>query len=112
MDTRDTVVTRPALNPETSPWRRSRAFPPSRSRALAGIWGVGEEVAVEGPAEGEELQDLAALLLRRGADGAAGLQDPPLGVALGEEHAANQPPQGLEAGEIHQNLDNTGEGPR
>lgn len=65
---------------------------------------VGEEVAVERPAEGEQIQGLAALLLCRGADGAAGLQDPPLRAALREKHAAHQPPQGLEASQVHQNL--------
>lgn len=62
-------------------------------------------MAVERPAEGEEIQGLAALLLSRGADGAARLQHPPLRGALGHKHAAHQPPQGLEAGQIHQNLD-------
>lgn len=61
-------------------------------------------MAVERPAEGEEIQGLAALLLGGGADRAAGLQDPPLRAALREKHAAHQPPQGFEAGKIHQNL--------
>lgn len=61
---------------------------------------VREEVAVERPAEGEEIKSLAALLLSRGADGAAGLQDAPLGAALREKHAAHQPLQGFEAGKI------------
>lgn len=65
---------------------------------------VREKVAVERPAEGEEIQGLAALLLSRGADRAAGLQDTPLRAALWEEHATHQPPQGFEAGQIHQNL--------
>lgn len=86
------------------PWRRSQTLKPSRQRALGGIMQVREKVAVERPAEGEEIQGLAALLLSRGADRAAGLQDPPLRAALREKHAAHQPPQGFEAGEIHQNL--------
>lgn len=65
---------------------------------------VGEEVAVERPAEGEEVQGLAAAPLGSGADGAAGLQDAPPRAALRQEQAARQPPQGLEAGQIHQNL--------
>lgn len=65
---------------------------------------VREKVAVERPTEGEEIQGLAALLLSRGADWAAGLQDPPLRAALWEKHAAHQPPQGFEAGKINQNL--------
>lgn len=65
---------------------------------------VGEKVAVERPAEGEGVQGLAALLLSGGADRAAGLQDPPLRAALREKHAAHQPAQGFEAGQIHQDL--------
>lgn len=61
-------------------------------------------MTVERPAEGEEIQGLAALLLGRGANRVAGLQDAPLRVALWEKHATHQPPQGLKAGEIHQNL--------
>lgn len=72
---------------------------------LHGVLWVGQEVAVEGPAEGEEVQGLAALLLGRGADGAAGLEDAPLGAALGQKHPTHQPPQGLEAGQLHQYLD-------
>lgn len=40
----------------------------SWQRALHGVLRVREEVAVERPAEGEEVQGLAALLLRGGAD--------------------------------------------
>lgn len=72
---------------------------------------VREKVAVERPAEGEEVQGLAALLLSRRADRAARLQDAPLRAALREKHAAHQPPQRLEAGEIHQNLGGDTRGP-
>lgn len=40
----------------------------SRQRALHGILRVWQEVAIERPAEREEIQGLAALLLGRGAD--------------------------------------------
>lgn len=62
-------------------------------------------MAVEGPAEGEEVQGLAALLLGRGADGATGLEDATLRAALRQEHPTHQPPQGLETRELHQYLD-------
>lgn len=80
----------------------------SGQRALHGVLGVRQEVAVEGPAEGEEVQGLAALLLGRGADGAAGLDDPPLRAALGQKHPTQQPAQGLEARQLHQHLDRGG----
>lgn len=67
-------------------------------------------MAIEGPAEGEEIQDLAALLLGGGAGGAAWLEDPALGAALRQENPAHQPLQGLEACKLHQHLgDNTEE---
>ncbi|KAG7223072.1 hypothetical protein INR49_015831 [Caranx melampygus] len=69
--------------------------------------GKHREVAVEGPAEGEEIQGLAALLLSRRADGAAGLEDATLRAALGQEHPTHQPLQGFEASQLHQHLDDS-----
>lgn len=62
-------------------------------------------MTVEGPAEGEEIQGLAALPLGCRANRAAGLEDATLRAALGQEHPAHQPLQGLEAGQLHQHLD-------
>ena len=61
-------------------------------------------MTVEGPAEGDEIQGRAALLLGPRADGAAGLEHAALGAALGQEQAAHQPPQGLIARQLHQHL--------
>lgn len=77
----------------------------SRQRALHGVLWVRQEVAVEGPAEGEEIQGLAALLLSGGADWAAGLEDATLRAALGQKHPTHQSPQGFEARQLHQHLD-------
>ena len=75
-----------------------------RERALDGIVRVWQQLAVEGPAEGEEVQDLPALLLRGRAHRPARLQHPALGAALGQEHAAHQLTQGLETRQLHQHL--------
>ena len=84
---------------------RIQTLEASRQGALHGVLWVGQEVAVEGPAEGEEIQRLAALPLSRGADGAAGLEDATLWAALGQKHSTHQPAQGLEARQLHQHLD-------
>ena len=84
---------------------RIQTLEASRQGALHGVLWVGQEVAVEGPAEGEEIQGLAALLLSRGADRATGLEDATLWAALGQKHSTHQPAQGLEARQLHQHLD-------
>lgn len=77
----------------------------SRQRALHWVLGVGQEVAVKRPAEGEEIQGLAALLLSRGADWAAWLEYATLWAALWQKQPTHQLPQGLEARQLYQHLD-------
>lgn len=66
--------------------RHKQSGSKSRQRTLQRILRVRQKVAVERPAEGEEVQGLAALLLSRGADRATGLEDATLRAALRQEH--------------------------
>lgn len=68
----------------------------SRAGALHRVLGVRQQVAVEGPAEGEDVQGLTTLLRCPGAHWPAGLQHPSLRAAVGHEHPTHQPAQGLE----------------
>lgn len=77
---------------------------PLGSDALDGVLGVREQVAVEGPGHVQHFQGGLALLLRRLAHRAAGLQHPPVACALGHEDAAGEQVQVAVAWQLHQHL--------